>query len=460
MPENIDFNALRSQLGLDGITDALKALSDTQKAAKEAEEKAQRDAAEEMRIKNLIEGASGDNRKALEDAQATIKALESKLNESGSAFATALEQMQEQVKAQANEIGQLVAARTGLPGMNLNVAGLRFAKADDLSKEVENVVFLSYLTEKGLFDTKYGANHQKAVNGSSSIQVSSEDYETTFSTNLLRDIQKMLVVGNLFTELPMSSKTLTMLVDPEAGTANWVDNATFGTDATVGDEITVALGEMTFHTFKLAAKIFMTDETEEDAVLPLLPILRRHLIESHAKAIENAFMNGTGVGVPTGLLKFATTDGRAVATAAKADGTVKVTASEISALRRKMGRYGFNVSKLTLIVSLDAYYDLMEDPEWQDVNQVGEASAVKLQGQVGRIYGMPVVVSEWFPAKAADKEYAVIVYTENFVVPRQRQLTVERERQAGKQRDAYYATQRLNLQRMFPNGVVSAKYAA
>lgn len=367
--------------------------------------------------------------------------------------------MQDQVKAQANEIQQLVAARNG-GAPALNVGALRFAKAEDAIQEVENVVFLSYLTEKGLFDTKYGAAHQKAVNGSSSIQVSSEDYETTFSTNLLRDIQKMLVVGNLFTELPMSSKTLTMLVDPEAGTASWVDNATFGTDATVGDEIKVALGEMTFTTFKLAAKIFMTDETEEDAVLPLLPILRRHLIESHAKAIENAFMNGTGAGVPTGLLKFAQTDGRAVATAAKADGTVKVTAAEISALRRKMGRYGFNVAKLTLIVSLDAYYDLMEDPEWQDVNQVGEGSSVKLQGQVGRIYGMPVVVSEWFPAKAADKEYAVIVYTDNFVVPRQRQLTVERERQAGKQRDAYYATQRLNLQRMFQNGVVSAKYAA
>lgn len=250
-----------------------------------------------------------------------------------------------------------------------------------------------------------------------------------------------------------------MLVDPEAGTANWVDNSTFGTDATVGNEIEVTLGEMTFSTFKLAAKIFMTDETEEDAVLPLLPILRRHLIESHAKAIENAFMNGTGSGVPKGLLKFAADDSRAITTPAKADGSVKVTALEISKLRRHLGRYGYNVNKLTLIVSLDAYYDLLEDPEWQDVNQVGEAS-VKLQGQVGRIYGMPVVISEYFPAKAVGTEYAVIVYTDNFVVPRQRQLTVEKERQAGKQRDAYYATQRLNLQRMFPNGVVSAKYAA
>lgn len=458
MNENIDINALRASLGLDGIADALKNLSDTQKAAKEAEEKQAREAAENARINALIEGASGEQKKALEDAQKTIETLQTKLNESGSAFADALEKMQEQVKTQSNEIQQLVAARNGMPG--LNASTIRFSKAEDFAQEIENVVFMSYLTEKGLFETKYGQAHQKAVNGSSSIRVSSEDYETTFSTNLLRDIQKVLVVGNLFTELPMNSKTLTMLVDPEAGNASWVDNATFGTDATVGNEVTVALGEMTFNTFKLAAKIFMTDETEEDAIMPLLPILRRHLVEAHAKSIENAFMNGTGVGMPNGLLKFAQTDGRAIATAAKADGTVKVTAAELSALRRHLGRYGFNVSKLTLIVSLDAYYDLLADPEWQDVNQVGDGSSVKLQGQVGRIYGMPVVVSEWFAAKAASKEYAVIVYTDNFVVPRQRQLTVERERQAGKQRDAYYATQRLNLQRMFQNGVVSAKYAA
>ena len=108
---------------------------------------------------------------------------------------------------------------------------------------------------------------------------------------------------------------------------------------------------------------------------------------------------------------------------------------------------------------MDAYYDLLEDEEWQDVTQVGN-DAVKLQGQVGRIYGLPVVVSEYFPAKAADKEFAVIVYKDNFVMPRQRAVTVERERQAGKQRDAYYVTQRVNLQRYFSNGVVSGAYAS
>ena len=46
------------------------------------------------------------------------------------------------------------------------------------------------------------------------------------------------------------------------------------------------------------------------------------------------------------------------------------------------------------------------------------------------------------------------------MVPRQRQVTVERERQAERQRDAYYVTQRVNLQRFFENGVAAIKYAA
>ncbi|AZV02022.1 hypothetical protein [Aeromonas phage Akh-2] len=154
MPEQLDINALRAQLGLDNISDALKALSDTQKAQKEAEEKAEREKAEQARIKALIDGATGDTKKALEEANETVKALESKLAQSGEAFAKALEQMQDQVKAQSNEIQQLVAARNGSPA--LNVGALRFAKAEDAIQEVENVVFLSYLTEKGLFDTKYG----------------------------------------------------------------------------------------------------------------------------------------------------------------------------------------------------------------------------------------------------------------------------------------------------------------
>ena len=260
----------------------------------------------------------------------------------------------------------------------------------------------------------------------------------------------------------MVSKKLTMMIEPDSGTASWVDSAAFGTSNTNGAEQTTALTEVTFSTLKLAAKAYMTDETEEDAIVPLLPIIRRRLVEAHAIAIESAFLNGTGAaGVPKGLIQYATDDSTKVVTTAKADGTVKVSALMIQGLRRKLGRYGKNPNRLALVVSLDAYYDLLEDPEFQDVSQVSDASAVKLVGILGRIYGMPVLVSEYFPAKAVSAPYAALVYTENFVIPRQRTVTVERERIASQGKDAFYVTQRLNLQRLVTGkGVAAALYAS
>lgn len=329
-------------------------------------------------------------------------------------------------------------------------------------KQVEQVVLLGAIMQKDMFTTKYGEAHVKAVNGSSSIAVSSESYETIFSQNILRDIQKELIIGNLFQEIPMVSKNLTMMVEGDAGAATWVQSSAFGTSATTGAENTTALTEVTFTTLKLAAKAFMTDETEEDAIVPLLPIVRRRLIEAHAAAIEDAFLNGTGAaGVPKGLVQYATDDSTVAATTAKADGTVKVSALMIQQLRRKLGRHGKNPNKLALVVSLDAYYDLLEDQEFQDVSQVSDATAVKLSGQLGRIYGLPVLVSEYFPAKAASAPYAALVYVDNFVIPRQRMVTVERERIASQGKDAYYVTQRLNLQRLISGkGVSVAVYSA
>lgn len=460
--ENLDFNKLRNELGIDQISKTLDAINADRAKAEQSRLAAEKEAAEQARVDQLISKAVGEDRAKLEAAQTTIKTLEEKLNQSNTAFADMLEKMQGEVVQYADQIKQLLAAREGANVFTSNaVSKAMFGNSQEtFEKEVENVVLVSYIMEKGVFETNYGAQHAKAVNGSSSIQVSSENYETIFSQRILRDMQKLMVVGTMFEELPMTSKLLTMMIEPDSQLATWVDAPTYGTDATTGNEIKAELTETTFRTFKLASKAYMTDETEEDAIVALLPIIRRHLIESHVKAIETAFMTGNGTAKPLGLLKMAEADGTNIATAAKYDGTVKVTAKEIHKLRRALGQHGLDLSKLALIVSMDAYYDLLEDEEWQDMSQVGDAS-LKLQGQVGRIYGLPVVVSNYFPAKAASAEYCVIVYRDNFVVPRQRQITVERERQAGKQRDAYYVTQRLNLQRLIPaKGVVTGTYAA
>ncbi|QIN92098.1 capsid and scaffold protein [Phage NBEco002] len=455
----IDINKLKEELGLGDLAKSLEGLTAAQKAQEAERMRKEQEEKELARMNDLVSKAVGEDRQKLEQALELVKSLDEKSKKSAELFAQTVEKQQETIVGLQDEIKSLLAAREGRSFVGDSVAKALYGTQEAFEDEVEKLVLLSYMMEKDVFETEHGKAHVKAVNGSSSVSMSSEAYETIFSTRIIRDLQKELVVGALFDELPMSSKILTMLVEPEAGKATWVDASKFGTDETVGDEVKGTLTEISFKTYKLAAKSFITDETEEDAIFSLLPLLRKRLIEAHAVSIEEAFMTGNGTGQPKGLLTLASEDSAKVTTEAKADGSVLVTAKTISKLRRKLGRHGLKLSKLVLIVSMDAYYDLLEDEEWQDVAQVGN-DAVKLQGQVGRIYGLPVVVSEYFPAKAADKEFAVIVYKDNFVMPRQRAVTVERERQAGKQRDAYYVTQRVNLQRYFNNGVVSGAYAS
>lgn len=459
---DLDINALREQLGLDKVAKAVDAINAAQEADRLAKEKAAREEAETARVKSLVDAAMGSEKTKLEEAHTLVKTLETKLAQSNEAFAQTVEKLQSEITAKSTEISQILAARDGRAFVANPIAKAMLGDQAQFEKQVEQVVLLGAIMQKDMFSTKFGEAHVKAVNGSSSIAVSSESYETIFSQNILRDIQKELIIGNLFQEIPMVSKNLTMMVEGDAGAATWVQSSAFGTAATTGAEDKPALTEVTFTTLKLAAKAFMTDETEEDAIVPLLPIVRRRLIEAHAAAIEDAFLNGTGAaGVPKGLIKYATEDSKVAATTAKADGTVKVSALMIQQLRRKLGRHGKNPNKLALVVSLDAYYDLLEDPEFQDVSQVSDATAVKLSGQLGRIYGLPVLVSEYFPTKAASAPYAALVYVDNFVIPRQRMVTVERERIASQGKDAYYVTQRLNLQRLIAGkGVSVATYSA
>jgi hypothetical protein len=237
--------------------------------------------------------------------------------------------------------------------------------------------------------------------------------------------------------------------------------------ARTGNEITVTLTEKTLKTFKLAAKTYLTEETEEDAIISVIPLLRSHLVESHASEMDAAFLIGDGTAKPKGLVTQAkAATGQNHVTTATAAGNVKVTAAHLLSARRKMGLYGVNIKDISLVVSQDAYWDLLEDSEWADVQQVGDANAVKLQGEVGNVYGMKVLVSDEFAAKAVSAAFAVMVNTSNFVTTRQRGMTLRSDFDIELDRTVFVATQRVNLESLIDDGsgngkgVVSISYAA
>lgn len=444
-----ELELLRKALGLSDITKAVEAM-EAERRKQEQESAAK---AAEARVKELIDAATGDQAKKLQEAADLIASLKDEQKTTNENFTKTLNEKADELETLRKELQQIMQSSRG----TVPTHALRNGVQESQEKTMEECVMLGYITGKGLENTDYF----KAVNSSSSAQVSSESYETVFSQRIMQDIQKELVVASMFEVLPMTSRYLTMMIEPDYGMAGWVNNSTFGTDAQSGNELTVALTEIRFETFQLSAKAFLTDQTEEDSLVALLPIIRRRMVQSAARAIENAFMLGTGVNQPKGLVKIAEAKAETkLPTKAKADGSVGVTALELLGLRAKLGRWGLNKSNLRYVISMEAYYSLLADPEWSDVSQVASDS-VKLQGEVARIYGIPVVVTEFFETPAANKTYALLLDASNFMVPQQKEVVIEKERLAASAKDAYYMRTRLNLQQMIADrGVACAQYAA
>ena len=331
----------------------------------------------------------------------------------------------------------------------------RKAFADD----VTDAKILGLATGRG-YDTNYAKSVFEKINAHSGVGVSSADFEQTVSTNIERDIQNALVLAPLFREIPLTAANMIIPILPDSGYAEFTVNqaatgsSPHGNLAQTGDTYGSPFGgvdlvEKTLSTKKLISQSYLGNETEEDAILPILPLIRESIVRSHAKGIENAILLGnhsTGVytsGTFDGLIKMASDDSdQTQSTTAVATDTV--TAAELLSLRKNMGKYGVNPNDVIYIVSQAVYFQLLEDAEFQDANLVGDM-ATKLNGEIGQVFGSKILMCDEFPAQAANGYGAIAVYARNYVMPRLRGVTLESDYEVANQRRVLVASQRIGF---------------
>jgi len=325
--------------------------------------------------------------------------------------------------------------------------------------DIVDAKILGLATGRG-YDTPYAKSVMEKVNAHSGVAVSSADFEQIVSTNVERDIQNELVLAPLFREIQMNSANMIIPILPDSGYAEFTTNqvasgsSPHGNLAQTGDTYGAPFGgvdltEKTLSTHKLISQSYLGNETEEDAIMPILPLIRESIVRSHAKGIENALLLGnhsTGVytsGTFDGLIKMASADSDETqsATAVASD---TVTAAELLALRKNMGKYGVNPNDVTYIISQSAYFQLLEDAEFQDANLVGDM-ATKLTGEIGQVFGSRVLMCDEFPAQAANGYGAIAVYARNYVMPRLRGVTIESDYEVANQRRVLVASQRIGF---------------
>ena len=428
-----------------------------QKAAEEAEEKA----AQEAEVQKAAEEAKQEEQKTivqagLSGAEKLMSDVESRVKDDYSNLEQVVKSLEAQLAEKSEEIMNIRESK--------RVFSDRQGQGDwkkAFEQDIVDAKFAGLATGKG-WDNDYAKSVMEKVNAHSGVGVSSADFEQVVSTNVERDIQNELVLAPLFREVPMTSANMIIPILPDSGYAEFASAQTasgsspHGNLAERGDTYGSPYGgidmtERTLSTKKLISQSYLGNETEEDAILPILPLIRESMVRSHARAIENSILAGddadgafgTSGASYEGLLHLARNDSD-YTQSTTAFATDTVTAAELLALRKNMGKYGVNPSEVVYIVSQTSYYQLLEDAEFQDANLVGDM-ATKLNGEIGQVFGSRVLLCDEFATPAVSKFAAIAVYPRNYVIPRLRGVTIESDYEVANQRRVLVASQRIGF---------------
>ena len=412
-----------------------------EKAAAEAEAKAAEDAeqekaAQEAEVKTAITtGIETGTEKLLADFQKDLNDRNSSMEETLAKYKQELEEKSDEI-AKMRESKKVFADR---------------AEKSDITKwgqDFLNAHMLGVMTRKG-WDTQYARDLQEKAGINYTANAADIDQEVS---NLIeKEIQNELKVARLFREIPVNGAATVLPISVDVEPATFATNATSGNLENRGaSDNSYKPKQVILNADRLISSTFMDNEVDEQVLINLMPMLIEGVARAHGRAVESAILNGNGSNI-SGL------DGHAAIASAKhdADGAsvasgnfATMTAAELLAARKQMGKYGLTPSDIVYIVSQAMYYDLLSDSAFQTLDEVGNDLAVRVTGSLGAVFGSPVVVSEEFPAEGAGLPVAFACYTRNYVTPRLRGVTVEQDYEVMNQRRVIVATQSLGFEEL------------
>ena len=429
------------------------------KLAEEAAEKA----ATDVEVQKASEEAKQEEQKTviqagLTGAEKLMSDVEKRVNDNYSNLETVVKSLEAQLAEKSEEIMNIRDSKRHFADRQGNNSDWK----KSFEQDIADAKFAGLATGRG-WETPMAKSLMEKVNQMSGVDVSSADFEQVVSTNIERDIQNELVLAPLFREIPMTSANMIIPILPDAGYAEFTGNQAASGSAPHGNldprgdaydpanGAGIVMAERTLSTKKLISQSYLGNETEEDAIMPILPLIRESMVRSHARGIENAILAGddadgaygTSGAAFEGLLHLARNDSD-FTQSATAFASDTVTAAELLSMRKNMGKYGVNPSDVVYIVSQRTYFELLEDAEFQDANLVGDM-ATKLSGEIGQVFGSRVLLCDEFATPAVSKFAAIAVNPRNYVLPRLRGVTVESDYEVAAQRRVLVASQRIGF---------------
>ena len=395
----------------------------------EVAEKAEKSAAEAT-LKSIEMGKT--------KAEKTAEALEAKIKADGDNYSKAISEMSDELASAKDEMAAMQKSK-----MQFSEAGSDAPSADELNSAFITAKILG----KSIDQTEVG---KKLIE--KATRFSDTDWETTWNSTIFEGIQNRVVVEPQFQSIAMNARVMNFPFNPDTGAdATWVaggslnDGDAVGTafnDASSGTTQAHGLTEVTLTASKLATREYIGYEEEEDALIPVAGIVRDAIIRRMARTSDASIL-GTGVAAPfTELEELA--GGHASNTVTTGSASDLVSVAEILTARKNMGQWGMNPADLVVFLSQAAYYGLLDATEVTTVDKYGDNATIKA-GELGKLWGMSLVVSDAFEATATGKAQGIIVNPNNYLVGNYRNMTVETATDVVAQQKAMVATRRFGF---------------
>jgi len=346
-------------------------------------------------------------------AERVIKDLRTELDENNASFTEALEGIRDALKKEADDGEIQKALSAEITDSKMSFADVKSSIEQIPQGTRDGMMYASKIFGCKIEDTKTFKNLVTKSNMEHWDSGVTGEWEDEYSTRVQNALREQLVVEPLFTSIAMTTPTLNMPINPEAGDATWVHSNAFrssgnpaaetgdGTDTSTGAAQNHQIDEQVLIAYKLATREYIGYEEEEDSIVALAPIITDAVVRRMARASDLSFLRGGGVLTSAAFDPILGLEGRGALTtdvtiAGAAAWEANLTEDVVATMRRNLVLYGIDSSQLVLLVSHDLYYGLMTLPLFKSVAEYGPQAATVHVGEVGSIFGVKVLVSQMF----------------------------------------------------------------
>lgn len=224
---------------------------------------------------------------------------------------------------------------------------------------------------------------------------------TGIGANMHEKVRAAGKIGPLFSRIDLPTNPWKWPIEGADSTAYRVAEPTSDT-ATKVTASTPGTLAATFDAEIFGARTLWSKSLEADSALAILPFTTRKLVQAFVDGEEKAVLDGDTAGThqDADVEAIGDTDVRTAWDGLRKKGlaettqaTTATTAANLALLRKAMKKWGVNPSELAYIVGVSGYLALLSDANLLTVDKMGPQATI-LNGQIGSIYGVPVIVSE------------------------------------------------------------------